>query len=188
MLGLWRIALDAFPASTAFLGVRGMTIYPLDWSSSPILERPFAHGETAEHAVALAEEFLHADYAYEAQLWWDLWVPKTEQPEDGWERSVQIVSIICMGPEFDSGEAVTTGNLQVHFGLDSAYLPPDFWQVADERMLKDLSGSQLRENLNQLIACVHKIEKKLPVSKRLLWCESGESFADKLIATWGMKI
>ncbi|OFV93729.1 MAG: hypothetical protein A3F68_11445 [Acidobacteria bacterium RIFCSPLOWO2_12_FULL_54_10] len=188
MLGLWRKALDEFPASCEFPGVRGMTIYPLDWTSSPIQEQTFAHGTTAEYTVVLAEEFLHADYAYEAQLWWDLWAPKSEQPEDGWERSVRIVSVICLGPEFDPEEAMTSGNLQVHFGLDSAYLPPDFWQVPDEQMRQELSGPQLRENLDQIIACVHKIEKKLPVSKRLLGCESGESLADKLMGTWGRKI
>src|SRR3990172_8304057 len=77
MLPYWKFALALFPVSSLLPGGRTLAIYPFHWGETPVLEQMFAAGATADQLVALAGEFLHGDYAYEAGTNWDVWVPKS---------------------------------------------------------------------------------------------------------------
>src|SRR5579885_1343042 len=75
MLRYWQTVLEAFPASES-QRLKSLSIHPFDWSETPVLERTFGEEATPADAAALASEFLHDDYAYEAEMTWDLWVPE----------------------------------------------------------------------------------------------------------------
>ena len=188
MLGYWKQAMEEFPPSSQFPGVRGLAIYPLDWSSTPVLDQTLREEASIEQAAALASEFLHADYAYEAQICWDLWVPQSSEPAEGWKQDARLVSLVCLGTEFDPVGTGGTGHLQINFGPDSGFLPPEEWELSGEEWRRQMASPQLRENVEKLISYVHRLQKRLPVSKRLLWCESGENLAEKIMSFWDLKV
>lgn len=188
MLGYWKQAMEEFPASSQFPGVRGLVIYPLDWSSTPVLDQTLRGEVSIEQAAALASEFLHADHAYEAQICWDLWVPQSSEPAEGWKQDARLVSLVCLGAEFDPEGTGGPGHLQINFGPDSGFLPPAEWELSGAEWQRQMASPQLRENVEKLISYVHRLQKRLPVSKRLLWCESGENLAEKILSFWDLKV
>jgi len=172
MLQHWGRVLEAFPVSPSSPGIRELAIYPLDWGETPVFERSFGDGLDAGEAVNLAAE----------------WFPKGSYSSGGWIQTPTAVSISCLGSEFDREGSDNRSDLQVNFGLDTPFLPlgedsmPPYhpaWEVADQRT---------RENLQQLVEFVHRLDQSLPVTKRLLWCESGENLADKILQTWNLRI
>lgn len=77
MLEFWGKLLEVFPASAAAPDVRGVAAIPFTWGEAAAVEQVFAEGASVESTVALAREFLHPDYAYQAALRWDMWRQKT---------------------------------------------------------------------------------------------------------------
>ena len=152
------------------------------------MEQSFREGAAPEQAVALAGEFLHEDCAYEAQLHWEIWMPKTTHVEGGWERVQRVVSIMCLGPAFEEGESEVSGHLQINFGLDSALLPPEEWELAGVTPAEQVAAARMRENMDQLLDYERRLEEKLPVARRLLWCESGEDLAEKIRLAWDLDL
>jgi hypothetical protein len=136
--------------------------------------------------MALAAEFLHEDYAYEAQLHWDVWVPRSPEALDQWERVPQIVSVACAGPQFEGDGAADRGHLQFNFGLDSVFLPEGEVETPGEEARSGVAGSCYQENIAQLLQCLHRLEKKLPVARKLLWSGSGEDLAEHIRAAWNL--
>ena len=47
-----------------------------------------------------------------------------------------------------------------------------------------MAGDCYRENISQLLAFVRKIEKNLPVTRRLLWSSSGEDLSERIRASF----
>ena len=88
MLEHWRRAMEAFPASEIAPGV-SLAIYPFDWSETPVLERSFGGETDAGELATLSYEFLHDDYAYEAEIRWDLWLPASGGAESAPARVVE---------------------------------------------------------------------------------------------------
>jgi hypothetical protein len=94
-LSLWypNLRLEALPDKlTAVLGafaahggeekVYAATVWPVNWSESPVFQRVYGRmgaapgtspGVDPKLAVAEALELLHDDYAYEFQVGWNLW-------------------------------------------------------------------------------------------------------------------
>jgi hypothetical protein len=94
-LSLWypNLRLEALPDKlTAVLGafaahggeekVYAATVWPVNWSESPVFQRVYGRmgaapgtspGVDPKFAVAEALELLHDDYAYEFQVGWNLW-------------------------------------------------------------------------------------------------------------------
>lgn len=194
MLAYWRQALEEFPASAQDPGVSSLAVYPLNWTEAPVLEESFRDGVSPQEALRLAEEFLHADCAYEAQMTWDLWTPKawaptagTSKPADvisGWERRPQVVSILCLGTEFDREGQEDPGHLEINFGPESNFLPAEPWTLTPEEKRRLMAGPQIRENVEKLVDYARRLEKKLPVARRGLWCESGENLAEQILSFW----
>jgi len=196
MMQLWQRVIETFPASAVFPGVRSVTIYPFNWAETPVFERSFGEGISAEEAVSLASEFLHEDYAYEAEMIWDLWA-RTDAAEaagDGqpseqgdvisaWRAAPASVLLACLGPQFESEAPEDRADIQIRFGLDTPFLPPDGDAIAEDDLDFDPDEAEVRtrENLQQLVGFVHRLDEVLPLKKRVLWCDSGENLAEKIL-------
>lgn len=167
-------------AATASTGVHAASVYPIDWSEAPVYGRVYEEdeAEAARPAVAVPEvtERLHDDFAYEFEIEWELWQQEAAAGLDPlWRRMPSLVRVTGFGPEFDGGAYETNGQIRIAFGLDTPFLQED--------AAIDLEGvRRVQENVAQLVALVHAIERNCGIATRLLWSESGESLAEKLIA------
>jgi len=63
----------------------------------------------------------------------------------------------------------------VDFGLDTPFLYEDL-------KLTPLAETRVRDNVHRLVEFTNAVEKNCGTSARLLWSESDENFAQKLIA------
>jgi hypothetical protein len=195
MLSLWAVALAEFPVSSILPGIRELTAYPFHWGEAPALKQSFQEGVSVADALALATEFLHDDYAYEVDLNWDVWVPREAGRLDQWEKVALPVSVACLGPEFDAPELDAPGleaedtqdrpHLLLDLGLDSLFLPEDVSRDVLEEALEGIAETCFRENIAQLLNYVQRLEKSLPVARRVLWESSGEDLAARIRLTYG---
>jgi hypothetical protein len=152
--------------------VTAAAVYPISWNEAPVYQRVYDEEETEaaqpEAAVTEAMEILHEDCAYEFELKWDLWVPEAG---GGAEWSL----VTGFGPEFDEGSYEQNGQIRIDFGSDAPFLQ-------EEVALEPETAARVQQNVQKLVDVTQAIQKNLPVSSRLLWSESGESLAEKLIA------
>ena len=186
MLPFWARALEEFPVSSIAPGIRSLAIYPFEWGETPVLEESFREGAEVAHVMALAAEFLHEDYAYEAQFHWDVWLPRSAETLDQWERVPQIVSVACAGSQFEPESAEDRGHLQFNFGPDSIFLPEGEVETLEGEARSGVAASCYQENIAQLLQYLHRLEKRLPVARKLLWSGSGEDLAEHIRAAWNL--
>jgi hypothetical protein len=92
-----------------------------------------------------------------------------------WVLQPALVKFVIQGEEFDEGSYQQTGHIQVDFGPDSSFLQP-------ETALSEQTRDKIRENVAKLVEFSKNVEKNSGASSRLLWSESEESLAQKLIA------
>lgn len=160
--------------------IHAATVYPIDWSEAPIFVRLYEEDEVEAsapvQAVPEAMDLLHEDFGYEFEIAWMLWQPQTEGDLDPvWREVPMPVRVTGFGPEFDDRAYLTNGQVRIAFGLDTPFLQ-------EEVELDPVAAEKVRENISRLLALVHAIEKNCGISSRLLWSESGESLAEKLVA------
>lgn len=165
--------LQQFPFSTQRPGVTYFGLHPVSWSEPTLLERRFPGGIDPGQATLIAAELVHDDYAYVFEAYWDLWTP--DLASGNWLLEPALVRFIVQGEEFDEGTYQQTGHIQVDLGLDSYYLQP-------ETELSEQTREKIRENVAKLVEFSMKVDKSSGASSRLLWSESEESLAQKLIA------
>jgi hypothetical protein len=115
---------------------------------------------------------VHDDYAYVFEAHWDLWTP--DASNQNWVLDPAPVKFIVQGEEFDEGSYEQTGHIQIDFGLDSYFLQP-------ETYLSDQTRAKIRDNVAKLVEFSVNVEKNSGARARLLWSESEESLAQKLI-------
>ncbi len=180
ILGVLRqfALIGAAPGDSAV--VRAVSVYPISWSETPVYNRIYEadEDEAAQPALAVpaALEQLHDDFAYEFETAWELWQPESDGGLDPlWRKQLSPIRVTGFGPAFDEEAYETNGHIRVGFGLDTPFLQ-------DEFELDAQAAARIRENITQLVALVHSIEKNCGISSRFLWSESGESLAEKLIA------
>jgi len=173
--------------STDFGRVAAATTFPIDWTESPTYQRIYVLDDRAEKsadtedsiiesAVAEATAQLHDDSAYEFEMRWPLWLPETAGDLDTtWKLEPAKVRISGFGPEFDEGSYEQNGHIRVDFGLDTP------WVLEDEELNTD-AADKIKQNVEKLLAFTLLVEKNSGISSRLLWTESGEPLAEKLIA------
>jgi hypothetical protein len=160
--------------------VHAAAAYPLSWNEAPVYQRIYEQDEVQEsapeRAVAAATENLHDDYAYEFELKWDLWQTETVGDLDPtWKQEPVTVRVVGFGPEFDDGAYEQNGHVRVDFGLDTPFLQ-------DEVELDDLSAEYIKRNVQRMVDVTNAIQQNCGISSRLLWSDSGENLAQKLIA------
>ncbi len=165
--------LRQFPFSAQRPGISYASVQPVSWNEPSILERRFSPGVDAEEAVMVAADLIHDDYAYIFDAYWDLWTPDDQGKE--WKLQPSRVKFIVQGEEFDEGTQEQTGHIQVDFGLDSPFLQENV-------NLTDEVQNKVRDNVAKLVEFTMKAEKNTRASGRLLWSESEENLAQKLIA------
>jgi len=165
--------LGQFPFSTQRPGVTYLAVQPVSWDEPTVLERRFSPGITPEEAITLAADLIHDDYAYIFDAYWDLWMP--DETGQKWHCAPSVVKFILQGEEFDGGAQQQTGHVEVDFGLDSPFLQENV-ELTDEAQIK------VRENVSKLVEFTMKAEKNTRATGRLLWSESEENLAQKLIA------
>ena len=179
MLERFRVLLEAFPYSELRPRLQGLCVHPFNWNEPAVLERQFLEGAEIGDALALAAEFLHSDYGYEASVFWDLWVFQRNGGPAAWKRAARPVTLVCYGPDFEDGQA-QRGHLEVDFGVDTPFRADQDIPDAQARMLARDYRLRLQENVRKLLDFVRIVEKGLPVEKRLLWTETGQNFAEMI--------
>jgi hypothetical protein len=161
-----------------------------------------------ETAVAEATEQLHDDMAYEFEMRWQLWTPEAAAPTDHrrhiapesdseepdedqdiddpaphdpdtpWKLRPHTVHILGFGPNFDVAGYEQNGHLLVDFGLDTPWV----LETLEDEDLDETAQIHIQQNVEKLLAFTLLVEKNCGISSRLLWTESGEPLAEKLIA------
>ncbi len=164
--------LRQFPYSTRAPGVSHLALQPMSWNEATILERQFSPPASSEAAVLAASELLHDDYAYLFEAAWDVW---TAAPDQSSQHEPSIVRFVARALEFDDGAWEQEGHIQIDIGLDSSFLQEGV-------LLTREAEERVQANVRQLVEFTGKIEKNSGTSGRLLWSESEENFAQKLIA------
>jgi hypothetical protein len=165
--------LKQFPYSQTRPGVAGVIVQPVSWSEASILERKFRPGLDPEQGAAMAGDLLHIDYGYVFEAYWDLWSPSEETNQ--WSLAPSLVRIIANGTEFDDGSYQQNGHVQIDFGLDTPFLYEDI-------ELTPVEEARVRVNVHKLVQFTNAVEKNCGISGRVLWSESEENLAQKLIA------
>jgi hypothetical protein len=173
--------------------VSAAAAYPVSFSEPAVYQRQYVldsrsqatdeQDSLIENAVAEAMEILHEDTAYEFEMKWQLW---TFEPGEGgldgvWKRRPETVKLLAFGPEFDDSTFEQNGHIRVDFGLDSAWIF-DEEEVWDDEDARAEAAKHIKENIEMLLAFTLSVEKHCGISSRLLWTESGEPLAEKLVA------
>jgi hypothetical protein len=158
-----------------------------------------------ENAVAEATEHLYDDMAVEFEMKWNLWTPDISpaasaeaQLDTLWRLEPRTVRIIGFGPQFDTSAYEQNGHIRVDFGLDTPWVldsiggdrldsdrdaDTDLYDDLDPQLLHDeQTTKRIQQNIEMLLAFTLSVEKHCNISSRLLWTESGEPLAEKLIA------
>ncbi len=160
--------------------VHAATVYALDWQQAPTFQRIYGNESTGpvppEEAVTEALEFLHDDYAYEFETRWKLWMPEGDGLLDTlWREQELPLRIVAFGPEFDEGCYQQQGHIRIDLGLDTPFL-------CEEVPLDAEGQKRLQQNVLLLVALTKAVEKNCGAETRLLWTESEDNMASKLIA------
>lgn len=163
--------------------VRAAAVYPISWNEAPVYQRiydeehePDLEASQPREAIAAATEMLHDDCAYEFELAWELWTPESGGGLDTiWKKEPSVVRVIGYGPEFDEGAYEQNGHIRVDFGSDTPFLQEDV-------SLDEEAADHVRQNVQMLVDFTNAVQHNAGISTRLLWSESGESLAQKLIA------
>jgi len=167
--------LRQFPYSVLREGVTYLSVHPVAWTEPTVLERRFTPGISPEEAADLANEFAHDDFAFVFEAFWDLWVPSDDEHGDSWVQRPVAVRFLVHGVQFDDGIYSEDGHIEVDFGLDTSF-------VHEGVRLSPAIEAHLRANVAKLVAFSNAVERNCAISGRVLWSESEENLAQKLIA------
>lgn len=161
-----------FPFSADRPGITYLALHPVSWGEVTVLERRFEPGVTAEEAAGIAADLLHEDYAYVFEGYWDLWSPESATGE--WRKQPSQVKFLVHGKDFERADP-EVGDIEIDFGVDTPFL-------YEEVELAAAAESHLKENVHKLVTFSAAAEKASGASGRLLWSESEENLAQKLIS------
>ena len=207
-LSLWfpNFRFDSLPATTIgvlrqFARISGLprvaaaAAYPVSFAEPPVYQRVYVLDKRAddgagaddsliENAVSEAMELLHEDTSYEFEMKWQLWTYEAAVAglDATWKRTPATVKVLAFGPDFDDASFEQNGHIRIDFGLDTPWLfdeESDEWEDDDARAD---AAKYIKENIEMLLAFTLSVEKHCNISSRLLWTESGEPLAEKLVA------
>ena len=156
-------------------GITYLSVHPVAWSEPTVLERRFDPGISSEEAAEIAGEFAHDDFGFVFEAFWDLWVPNDEETGEAWTQRPIAVRFIVHGVQFDEGIYADDGHVEVDFGLDTPFL-------FEGLELSAINEEHVRINVAKLIAFTLAVQNNCGLSGRVLWSESENNLAQKLIA------
>jgi len=156
-------------------GITYLSVHPVAWSEPTVLERRFDPGISPEEAAEVASEFGHDDFGFVFEAFWDLWVPNDEATGDAWVQRPVAVRFVVHGVQFDEGIYADDGHVEVDFGLDTPFL-------FEGLELSAVNEEHVRFNVAKLIAFTLAVQNNCKLSGRVLWSESENNLAQKLIA------
>jgi len=162
-----------FPFSAQQPGISYVALHPVSWNEPTIFEHRFRVGIPPEEAVQIAADLLHEDYAYLFEAHWDLW--SLSETTEQWVLQASQVKFLVHGLEFDDGVFEQEGHIQIDFGIDTPFLQ-------EQVRLTSEAEAKVRANVQKLVDFTSAVEKNSGASARLLWSESEENLAQKLIA------
>lgn len=173
MLPRATMVMRQFPFSASEPGLTYVSVHPLTWSEPTVLERRLRPPLTPDGASEIVQEFAHPDFAIEFEGYWDLWVPG--ETGEKWVSQPRRVSFVVHGTQFDDGGYEDNGHMDIDFGLDSPFLH-------EEIDLSRADEDKVRANVAKLVEFTQKVEQNTSLTGRVLWSESEENLAQKLIA------
>ena len=162
-----------FPFSESRSGVQYASVQPVDWAEPTLFEEAFSPGASTEEAAATLAEFAEMDCALSMEAYWDLWMLDAETAE--WVLRPETVVFTAQGLEFDEGAFAESGHILIDFGLDFPFLHEGV-ELSSEDALR------VKANVAALIEFTHRVERDCNTTGRVLWSESSENLAQKLIA------
>jgi hypothetical protein len=165
--------LQQLPFSPSRPGITYLAVHPVSWAEPTVLERRFVPPLSPDEAAGAVADLLHEDYAYVFECYWDLWAPL--EGTRNWMLQPLLVRTIAHGLEFEENAASASGHIQVDFGLDTPFLH-------EELALSLEAENRIRHNVQRLVEFTANVEKNAGATARLLWSESEENLAQKLIA------
>jgi hypothetical protein len=169
--------LRQFPYSATQQGITYISVQPLSWAEPSIFEQRFVPAATPEEAIESIQEFIHDDYAIVFEAYWDLWAP-VEEPtseDEAWTLRPIRVQFSSFGKQFEEGIYTEDGHVMINFGLDTSFL---FENVE----LDEDTEQRVKRNIAKLVDFTQRLEQNCNLSGRVLWSESDENLAQKLIA------
>lgn len=175
--------MDIFGSVAGSSRIKAAAAYPISWNEAPVYQRvydeehePDNEASQPREAIPPALEMLHDDFAYEFELVWELWVPEGGVGLDTiWKKEPAVVRITGYGPEFDEGAYEQNGHIRIDFGPDTPFLQ-------EEVNLDKEAADHVKQNVQMLVDFTNAVQQHAGISTRLLWSESGETLAQKLIA------
>jgi hypothetical protein len=164
-----------FPFSSQRPGVGYMAVHSIGWEEAIVFQQTFDHRADPDRVLSLTAEFLHQDNAYEIDVMWDLWTAVQEGDLDTtWQLSPEPVKFYAFGTEFEESTYQQNGHVQVDFGLDTPFLYEDV-------ELSEGVENRIKANVQKLVSFTNAVEKNCGISGRVLWSESEDNLAQKLI-------
>src|SRR5581483_30263 len=162
-----------FPFSGQIPGITYVAVQPISLTEATILEQRYRPGISPEDAATVAAGLPHEDYAYVFEANWELWSP--QPPAMEWVLQPSVARFIIRGQDFEDSEAETQGDVQVDFGLDTPFLH-------EELQLSPELEARVKNNVTKLVEFTSAAETNSGAKTRLLWAESEENLAQKLVS------
>ena len=165
--------LRCFPFSESRPGIHYASVQPLSWGEPSVLEEGFDPGDGIDAAITALAEYAQPDFALTVEAWWDLWVLDPDSHE--WVLQPEKVTFTAQGPEFDDGAFAESGHILINFGLDFPFLHEGLELNGEDSL-------RVKANVAALIEFTHRVEQRTKTTDRVLWTDSEENLAQKLIA------
>lgn len=165
--------LSHFPFSESRVGVQYASVQPVNWAEPTLFEESFAEGVTAAEAALALGEYAQADFALSLEAYWDLWI--LDETSREWVLRPEKVVFTAQGLEFDDGAFAESGHMLIDFGLDFPFLHEGVELNSEDAL-------RVKANVAALIEFTHRVERNCNTTGRVLWSESSENLAQKLIA------
>jgi hypothetical protein len=167
--------LKEFPFSPQKIGIGYLAVHSVSWNEPLLFEQTFDYHTDPEKALALAQEFLHEDNAYELEVLWDLWTPVQEGDlDETWQLTAEKARLTAFGAKFEDAVYQQSGHIQVDFGLDAPFLyeEVEFTPAVEQR---------IKANVQKLVSFTSAVERNCGISGRVLWSDSEDNLAKKLV-------
>lgn len=160
-LSYFQKTLQRFPFSK-MAPVATLRIYALEYQEPPVMEQRFEEEIDASEVIAAARHFQNADCAYQVETYWET----MQEIKGEWRLWPARVTLVCFGPEFDSGLG---DHIRVELGIDGQFLPEENSNLV-----------AVRANVRSVLYLTKDFRDHLPLERITIWSDSGENLAEAL--------